>query len=79
MVIAVAVLVSLDWAPEMLIRVKGRRQPYDFTVDWWSFGCVLYEFISGKCPFRTDFARTLDRNKVSNTEAGHTTQAVALH
>lgn len=34
------------WAPEML-----KKERYGDEVDWWSFGCVLYEFLAGKCPF----------------------------
>ena len=28
-------------------------------VDWWSFGCLLYELVSGTSPFRTQEARKL--------------------
>jgi hypothetical protein len=62
-----------DWAPEMLVKVDGRRQNYSYGVDWWSFGCLLYELLSGKCPFRTEAARSLDpdKHKVSaRTPAG---------
>jgi len=34
-------------APEVLSD-KG----YDCTVDWWSLGCVLYELLVGRSPFR---------------------------
>jgi serine/threonine protein kinase len=33
-------------APEIL-----RREPYDQSVDWWSFGVMLYEMIVGTTPF----------------------------
>jgi len=55
--------VLADWAPEMLVKVDGRRQNYTYTVDWWSFGCLLYELLCGKCPFRTEAARSLDPDK----------------
>mmetsp|Transcript_1331 Transcript_1331/g.2158 ORF Transcript_1331/g.2158 Transcript_1331/m.2158 type:complete len:599 (-) Transcript_1331:316-2112(-) len=46
------------WAPEMLRRDEaGYRVRYNLSVDWFSFGCVLYEFLSGVCPFRTEVAR----------------------
>ena len=45
------------WAPEMLLRDdKGKKMPYGHCVDWWSFGCMLAEFISGVCPFRSEAA-----------------------
>ena len=45
------------WAPEMLRRdSKGKRMCYGHSVDWFSFGCMLAEFISGVNPFRSDKA-----------------------
>ena len=45
------------WAPEMLRRdKKGKRMPYGHTVDWFSFGCCVAEFISGGNPFRSQAA-----------------------
>jgi len=46
------------WAPEMLRRdSQGRKQTYDHRVDWFSFGALVYEFICGVCPFRTEAAK----------------------
>ncbi|CAB9512815.1 RAC family serine/threonine-protein kinase homolog [Seminavis robusta] len=45
------------WAPEMHKRDgSGKRVPYNHVVDWFSFGCCLAEFISGKNPFRSEAA-----------------------
>ena len=45
------------WAPEMLKRdSSGKRMPYDQRVDWFSYGCVVAEMISGCNPFRTESA-----------------------
>jgi tRNA A-37 threonylcarbamoyl transferase component Bud32 len=45
------------WAPEMLRRnKKGKRMTYGHTVDWFSFGCCVAEFISGANPFRSEAA-----------------------
>jgi serine/threonine protein kinase len=35
-------------APEML-----RKEVYDQRVDYFSYGCMLVEFVLGVCPFRT--------------------------
>ena len=46
------------WAPEMIRRdEQGNRIRYFLSVDWFSFGCMLYEFIHGVSPFRTETAR----------------------
>eukprot|EP01029_Cantina_marsupialis_P016624 TRINITY_DN370_c0_g1_i1.p1 TRINITY_DN370_c0_g1~~TRINITY_DN370_c0_g1_i1.p1 ORF type:complete len:584 (-),score=103.85 TRINITY_DN370_c0_g1_i1:540-2291(-) len=45
------------WAPEMLWR--DRSSGYGKDVDWWSFGCVVYEMIVGVCPFRSKLAQKL--------------------
>jgi serine/threonine protein kinase len=28
------------------------NKPYSYQVDWWSFGVLIFELISGKTPFR---------------------------
>jgi serine/threonine protein kinase len=33
-------------APEIILG-KG----YTFSVDWWSFGIMIYEMLSGKLPY----------------------------
>jgi beta-adrenergic-receptor kinase len=46
------------WAPEMLRRdAQDKRERYNVSVDWFSFGCCVYEFMYGISPFRTDKAR----------------------
>lgn len=35
---------------------NGKRIAYGLSVDWFSFGCLLYEFIAGVSPFRTEVA-----------------------
>jgi beta-adrenergic-receptor kinase len=43
------------WAPEMLDKEKR----YGLEVDWWSYGCTIYQMLFGKSPFRTDEAKAL--------------------
>lgn len=52
------------WAPEMLLRDEnGQRMVYNHAVDWWSYGCLVYELLYGKCPFRTSKAKALHEDK----------------
>jgi len=60
------------WAPEMLRRDKrGKRMPYGTSVDWFSFGCCVAEFVSGTNPFRSEMALNfgLERGKKKKEEA----------
>lgn len=46
------------WAPEMLRKdANGKRERYFLSVDWFSFGCCMFEFMLGLSPFRTERAR----------------------
>uniref|UniRef100_A0A7S2WKG5 AGC-kinase C-terminal domain-containing protein n=1 Tax=Eucampia antarctica TaxID=49252 RepID=A0A7S2WKG5_9STRA len=41
---------------------------YNQMVDWFSFGCVVAEFISGKNPFRTETALNFGMEKEKKTK-----------
>ena len=34
-------------APEVV-----RNERYSYGVDWWGLGCLIYEMIEGRAPFR---------------------------
>ena len=44
-------------APEILTN-KG----YDNTVDWWSLGCVFYEMLIGRYPFKIGLGESLNED-----------------
>ena len=53
------------WAPEMLRKdSNGKRVKYYKQVDWFSLGCVVYEFLVGCSPFRTSKAQHWKLNMV---------------
>jgi len=42
--------------PEILMRTQ-----YTFSVDWWTYGIVLYEMLCGEHPFYSEDKETLYR------------------
>jgi serine/threonine protein kinase len=53
----VSLSLSVCRAPEMLaVDENGKRVHYGLSVDWFSFGCLLYEFLAGVSPFLTEVA-----------------------
>jgi serine/threonine protein kinase len=46
------------WPPEMI-----KKEGYAFDADWWSYGVMLYEFLTGHCAFSESHTKCKDRNE----------------
>lgn len=46
-----AACTSIIGTPEYMAPEVLRGESYDYKVDWWSLGCVIYDMMSGKPPF----------------------------
>ena len=48
-------------APEFFKGSDGQSE-YDRTVDWWAVGILMYEMLTGSCPFHADRKTKLIQN-----------------
>lgn len=42
---------SIIGTPEYMAPEIIKGEPYDYSVDWWLLGCVIYDMMTGKPPF----------------------------
>lgn len=63
---------SAEYLSPEVVRTEGQTK----AIDWWGFGCMLCEFLTGKTPFHAQTARdvyagilnrTIDYNKAGMT------------
>lgn len=47
----------LEHQPNTEATLRDRKRGYDASVDWWSFGAMCYEMITGMAPF---YAETIE-------------------
>ncbi|KAF9586073.1 hypothetical protein BGW38_009988 [Lunasporangiospora selenospora] len=50
---AYSIVGSADYMAPEILASKG----YDYGVDYWSLGCILFEFLSGYSPFQAEDTR----------------------
>ncbi len=53
-------------APEIVLKM-----PYTRAVDWWSFGAMIYEMLTGLPPFYTTDKEKLFKRIISKLLGGH--------
>eukprot|EP01116_Phalansterium_solitarium_P022430 TRINITY_DN7406_c0_g1_i1.p1 TRINITY_DN7406_c0_g1~~TRINITY_DN7406_c0_g1_i1.p1 ORF type:complete len:613 (+),score=115.92 TRINITY_DN7406_c0_g1_i1:70-1908(+) len=56
---------SLVGSPDYMAVEILRGEGYEFSVDWWSLGCMLYEMLAGFPPFNASTPRDVFDNVMS--------------
>ena len=44
----------------MIGEKKGAQRVYNFACDIWSFGCLIYETLTGEIPYRSEGVESFD-------------------
>lgn len=56
-------------APEV---IKGKvNEKYQFAIDWWALGCIIYQFILEAPPFNAETKEAIFNNIVNHPQNGH--------
>lgn len=55
------IVIDLYIAPEIILSTSG----HDKTVDWWSFGALIYEMLTGLPPFYNEDKKKMFKNLVT--------------
>ncbi|EGF82479.1 hypothetical protein BATDEDRAFT_3752, partial [Batrachochytrium dendrobatidis JAM81] len=53
---------SFCGTPDYIAAEIVAARSYTYTVDWWSFGVLVFELISGKTPFRSESSEGIYTN-----------------
>jgi len=65
-------------APEILeLQNKGEREEYGYSVDWWCFGNLICELMTGHPPFEAENPREM-RRKILTEDVALTTASAPL-
>jgi serine/threonine protein kinase len=69
---------SAEYLSPEVVRTEGQTK----AIDWWGFGCMVYEFLTGKTPFHAHTARDVYAGILNRTieynKAGMTPEAQDL-
>lgn len=57
---------SIIGTPEYMAPEILKGEEYDFAVDWWSLGCVIYDMMTGKPPFTGNSHKAIQDKIIKN-------------